>query len=117
METREWSGWNREAAWGRKEGEGGVRSRGKEEGKQETCKIRTERGGDIVRSPMVAQRDVWHQIGGEKTTHIEWECKVDDIFLKLGQPNICPSKAWFSSQKISFSTVKGHVWTHACNTK
>jgi len=57
METRGWSGWNREAEWGRKEGEGGVRSRGKEEGKQETCKIRTERGGDIVRSPMVAQRD------------------------------------------------------------
>ena len=53
METRGWSGWNREAAWGRKEGEGGVRSRGKEE----TCKIRTERGGDILRSPMVAQRD------------------------------------------------------------
>ena len=25
-------------------------------------------------------------------THIEWECKVDEIFLKLGQPNICPSK-------------------------
>jgi hypothetical protein len=24
-----------------------------------------------VRSPMVAQRDVWHQVGGEKTTHIE----------------------------------------------